>query len=94
MRGGVVHRNVRIPDGGKIPPDGFDALHKPEMRFDNVIGDAPGELKISGSHAALAVGPGPMNGPVAGEDVTVTGTRGARSPNSCANKFAPFPGRR
>ena len=47
------------------------------MRFDNVIGDAPGELKISGSHATLAVGPGLMNLPVAGEDVTVTGARGA-----------------
>jgi polygalacturonase len=85
--------NIRILDGGKITLDGFDAAHKLEMRFDNVIGDAPGELKMSGSHVTLAVGPSPMNLPVAGEDVTVTGARGAGSPNSCANKFVPFPGR-
>lgn len=89
----ITLRNVRILDGGKITLDGFDATHKLEMRFDNVIADASGELKISGSHATLAVGPGAMNLPVAGEDVTVTGTQGAGSPNSCANKFVPFPGR-
>jgi polygalacturonase len=89
----ITLRNVRILDGGKITLDGFDATHKLEMRFDNVIGDAPGDLKISGSHTTLAVGPGPMNLPVAGEDVTVTGARGAGNANSCANKFVPFPGR-
>ncbi len=89
----ITLRNIRILGGGKITLDGFDAAHKLEMRFDNVIGDAPGELKISGSHATLAVGPGPMNLQVAGEDVTVTGAQGKGSPNSCANKFVPFPGR-
>jgi polygalacturonase len=89
----ITLRNIRMLDGGKITLDGFDATHKLEMRFDNVIGDVPGELKISGAHVALAVGPGPMNLPIAGDDVTVTGARGAGSPNSCANKFVPFPGR-
>src|ERR1700689_2612961 len=91
MYNDITLRNIRILDGGKITLDGFDATHKLEMRFDNVIGDAPGELKISGSHATLAMGPGPMNLPVAGEDVTVTGAQGKGSPNSCANKFVPFP---
>jgi polygalacturonase len=90
----ITLRNIRILDGGRITLDGFDATHKLEMWFDNVIGDAPGDLKISGSHAVLAVGPGPMNLQVAGEDVTVTGMRGTGSPNSCANKFVPFPGSR
>lgn len=90
----ITLRNVRILDGGKITLDGFDATHKLEMRFDNVIGDAPGDLKITGAHAALTIGPGPMNLPVAGKDVTVTGAQGAGNPNSCVDKFVPFPGRR
>jgi polygalacturonase len=89
----ITLRNIRIMDGGKITLDGFDATHKLEMRFDNVSGGAPRDLKISGSHATLTMGPGPMNLPVSGEDVTVTGAQGAGSPNSCANKFVPFPGR-
>ena len=87
----ITLRNVRILDGGKITLDGFDAAHKLEMKFDNVIGDARG-TKISDRMRA-DVGPGPMNLPVAGENVTVTGAQGAGSPNSCVNKFVPFPGR-
>ena len=89
----ITLRNVRILDGGKITLDGFDSTHKLEMTFDNVTGDAPGRLVISEAHAALKMGPGPVNLRPSGEDVTVAGTPGNGSPNSCVNKFVPFPGR-
>jgi polygalacturonase len=89
----ITLRNVRLLTGGRITLDGFDAAHKLEMTFDNVFGDAPGELKVTGSHATLTTGPGPVNLLVSGEDLTVTGTPGNGSPNSCQNKFVPFPGR-
>lgn len=89
----ITLRNVRLLCGGKITLDGFDAAHKLEMAFDNVIGDEPSELKVTGSHAMLTMGPGPVNLRASGEDVTVTGTPGNGSPNSCQNKFVPFPGR-
>jgi hypothetical protein len=88
---------VRIVDGGKITLDGFDAAHKLEMTLDNVIGDTPGDLKISGAHATLRMGPGPVNLQPSGDDVTVIGRPpgaiGSATPNSCQNKFVPFPGR-
>ena len=87
----ITLRNMRIFGGGKITLDGFDATHKLEMRFDNVIGDPPGELKISGAHATSTTGPGPVNLQLEGDDVA--GPQGIGSPNSCVNKFVPFPGR-
>jgi len=89
----ITLRDVRLLGAGKITLDGFDAAHKLEMTFDNVIGDAPNDLKIVGSHSRLTFGPGPVNLRTSGDDVTVTGTPGKGSPNSCVNKFVPFPGR-
>lgn len=89
----ITLRNVRLYDGGKITLDGFDAAHKLRMTWDNVTADAPESMKIAASHTALTLGPGPVNLRASGDDVTVTGTPGAGSPNACAAKFVPFPGR-
>jgi hypothetical protein len=63
------------------------------MTFDNVYTDVSGGLKAMASHALLTINPGPMNLHASGDDVKVTGDPGKGSPNSCANKFVPFPGR-
>src|SRR5205085_2925521 len=47
---GIVLRNVRITGPGKITLDGFDALHRLGMLFDNVHLDTPAGVKITASH--------------------------------------------
>ncbi len=89
----ITLQNLRIYGGGKITLDGFDAAHRLKMTFDNVYTDVPGGLNATASHALLTIVPVPMNLHASGEDVKVTGSAGNGSPNSCANKFVPFPGR-
>jgi polygalacturonase len=87
----IVLRNVRILDGGKITLDGYDAAHRLGMVFDNVVLDTPGKITIVANHADLTLGPGPVNLKVDGEDVKVTGAPGKGTPNTCQDKFVPFP---
>jgi polygalacturonase len=88
---GIVLRNVRVDGPGKITLDGFDQAHKLGMTFDNVYFSSPSAQKIEARHANLAVGPGPMNLPVPGEDVRVAGVAGNTRPNACEGKFVPLP---
>jgi polygalacturonase len=86
----ITLRNVRIAGAGKITLDGFDPAHRLGMRFDNVFLDSPKEVKITGTHAAISLGPGPVNVQPSGDDVTVAGETGMGAPNVCDGKFAPF----
>ena len=87
----ITLRNVRILGGGKLTLDGYDAERRLKMTFDNVILETPSAINMSGSHAIITLGPGPVNFRPAGEDINVKGTPGPAPPNSCANKFVPFP---
>src|SRR6185369_10414664 len=88
----ITLRNVRIAGEGRLTLDGFDAEHELRMTFDNVILDAPASIKTVASHAAFALGPGPVNFRPEGENVTISGKPAASgSPNSCTGKFVPFP---
>jgi polygalacturonase len=88
---GIVLRNVRMMGEGKLTLDGFDAAHRLGMTFDNVTLDSPAAISIAASFAELAFGPGPVNFQPQGEGVTIKGTAGKGSPNSCEGKFATFP---
>jgi polygalacturonase len=87
----IMLRNVRVLDGGKITLDGYDAMHRLGIAFDNVVLDNPTATKISAKHADIKLGPGPVTFRPSGEDVTVTGQAGPGAQNSCTDKFVPFP---
>lgn len=87
----IVLRDMRIIGAGKITLDGFDATHRLGMQFDNVTLSNPTEIKITGTHADLSLGPGPVNFHPAGDDVKDAGSPGKGTPNACEGKFVPFP---
>jgi polygalacturonase len=84
-------KDLRVSGGGKVILDGYDARRRLAMTFDNVVFDDPSAIKLSASHLALTRGPGPMNLPIAGEDVQVTGNPAEAPVNSCTGKFVPMP---
>jgi polygalacturonase len=89
-------RDIRLADisisgGGKVILEGYDEARPLAMRFDNVVFDDPARYRVSAGHLRLVRGPGPMNLPVSGEDVTVTGNTSDAPANSCAGKFVPMP---
>jgi polygalacturonase len=87
----VVLRNVRVLGPGKITLDGFDATHRLGITFDNVTLADPASTKISGSHALVTLGPGPVNFRPAGDDLQIAGAPGKGTPNACEGKFVPLP---
>lgn len=84
-------RDVRVLDGGNVILDGYDSSRRLAMAFDNVVFDAPTAITVSADHLSLTRGPGPMNLPIAGEDVQIGGTPSEAPANSCAGKFIPMP---
>jgi polygalacturonase len=87
----ITLRNVRIEGPGKLTLEGFDAEHRLDMLFDNVVFDDPGAITVSAKEADLRVGPGAFSLAVTGPAVNVTGNAGASPKNSCEGKFVPFP---
>ena len=87
----ITLRNVRILGAGKITLDGFDAIHKLGITFDNVTLNDAAKMKISGVHAQVTLGPGPVNFRPQGDDLKVTGEPGKGAPNACASKFITLP---
>jgi polygalacturonase len=84
---GIILRNVRVLTAGKITLDGFDAAHRLQITFDNVM-VVPGS-KVTATHAEVT-GIG-MNFQVSGDDVHVMQSPGKGEGNRCEGKFAPFP---
>jgi polygalacturonase len=87
----IVLRNVRVAGPGKITLDGFDDAHLLGITFDNVTLDDPANTKISGIHALITLGPGPVNFRPAGDDLKIAGAPGKGAPNACDGKFVPLP---
>jgi polygalacturonase len=87
----IILRNVRISGPGKITLDGYDAAHRLGILFDNVVLEDPAAVKMTAVHAAVTLGPGPVNFLPKGEDVTVKGQPGHAPDGSCAAKFVKFP---
>ena len=88
--------NVRVSGGGKFSFNGYDATHRVGATLDNVLITDGAMYDYSVHHADLKLGPGPANLKFAGgkssvEDSTVEGKPSAGKPESCAEKFVPFP---
>lgn len=88
---GIVLRNVHIIGGGKVTLNGFDASHKLAMQFDNVTFADLGKTKVISEYANLVLGGGSTDFHPAGDDVHVIAAEGKGRPNSCQEKFVPFP---
>lgn len=88
---GIVLRGVRIEGPGRITLDGLDPKHKLGITFNNVTLGDPAAVRIFARHAAITLGPGPVNFRPSGNDVTVIGTPGRGPASACATKFPPFP---
>lgn len=87
----IVFRDVRVLGGGKVQLQGYDAMHRLGIQFDDVAMEPLQEVKISAAHADIALGPGPVNFMPVGDDVNVTGKPHSSDSNICANKFVPLP---
>ena len=87
----IAFRDIRVLDSGTVTLDGYDESRPLTMTMDDVVFDQPGAIKIIAKHAQIAQGPGPMNLPVSGEDVHVTGTTADAPAMSCAGKFVANP---
>jgi polygalacturonase len=89
---GITLRNVRISGGGKISFNGYDPTHRIAATLDGVQITDDAQYTYSLHHADLTLGPGATNLTFpAGEDSTVTGKPAEGSPDSCDDKFVPFP---
>jgi polygalacturonase len=86
----IVLRDVRVLSAGKITLDGYDAVHRLGITFDNVFLDVPG--KITATHANITEGEGGANFRAAGDDVHIVKHSGNAVRNTCEGKFVPFPG--
>jgi polygalacturonase len=84
-------RNVRVLGGGRVILDGYDAARPLRMAWDNVTFDTPSKYRVVARNLQLAQGPGPMNLPIKGENVTLTGTASEAPANACTGKFVPMP---
>jgi polygalacturonase len=91
---GIILRDVKILNPGKITLDGFDETHRLEMTLDNVILGSTAATPVVAHHARITLGPGTVNFAPSGEDVVVTGKPGRANATGCADKFEPMPVRR
>jgi polygalacturonase len=87
----IVLRNVSVSGPGKVTLDGFDAMRRLGLTFDNVTLNPLASIQMTASHANIAMGPGPVNFRPAGEDVSITGQPGQGAGNACEDKFVVFP---
>ena len=84
-------KNVRVSGSGTVTLEGYDALHLLGIRFDNVVFENPGLVKLKAAYADVTAGPGPFNLRPSGNEVKIAGAAGEGPPNACADKWVPFP---
>jgi polygalacturonase len=92
----ITLHNVSVSGGGKILFDGYDKEHRAQVVLDSVfLTDATNPTKpysYTFNNADVSIGPGGSNlNPPPGTDTTFTGKPSAAKPDSCANRFVPFP---
>jgi polygalacturonase len=90
----ITLRNLRISGGGKILFDGYDQDHRTAVNVDNVfITDKDTQqYTYTINDSDVTIGPGPSNLHIpGGTDSTLTGKPSEGKPNSCEEKFTPFP---
>jgi polygalacturonase len=84
-------KNLHISGSGRITLEGFDATHRLQMNFDDLT--ISGTAKIRANNADFTLGPGPVNFPISGNDVHVSGQPAlSQPPRACAaDRFVPLP---
>jgi len=88
----ITLRNVRVSGGGKISFNGYAKEYRIGAILDNVLLTDSASYSYSIHHADLVFGPGPVNfKPAGGVDSTLQGRPGSGKPESCSEKFVPFP---
>jgi polygalacturonase len=88
----ITFHDVRISGGGHIQFGGLDAVHRVGVKLDGVeFTDGAANYRITAAHADVALGPGPVNFSVTGDDVKVSGNPGKGSLRTCAGRFVAFP---
>ncbi|MGA1982401.1 MAG: glycosyl hydrolase family 28 protein [Acidobacteriaceae bacterium] len=93
----ITLKNVRVSGGGHILFDGYDHDHRAQLTLDGVwLADAGNPDKpytYTFDYADITYGAGGSNIqlPTPATDVTITGKPSAGKPDSCADKFVPFP---
>jgi len=88
----ILFRNVRVLTAGKIALQGYDASHRLGIAFDNVHLDDASSAVITASHAAITLGPGPVNFVPLGDDVQIRDVRqGGEKPLACDAQFVALP---
>jgi polygalacturonase len=91
MRDITLH-NVRVSGGGKISFNGYGKDYRVGAILDNVLLTNSTAYTYAIHHADLVFGPGPVNlKPAGGVDSTIQGRSENGKPESCADKFVPFP---
>jgi polygalacturonase len=87
----VAFHHVRVLGGGKLQLQGYDAMHRLGILFDDVVVEPLQSVKISAAHVDIALGPGPVDFMPVGDDVNVTGKPRLSASNICTDKFVPLP---
>jgi polygalacturonase len=85
-------RNVHIFGGGKVTLDGYDSTHKLRMTLDDVTFADLDKIKVTSEYADLVLSNGSTDFHPTGQDVHVVTKSGKGAPNSCQEKFVPYPG--
>jgi polygalacturonase len=92
----ITLHNVRVSGGGKILFDGYDHEHRAQVILDGVFLTDSAEpttpYAYTFDNADVTYGAGGSNLQIpAGTDATITGKPSEGKPDSCADKFVPFP---
>lgn len=87
----IRFRSVRVLQGGRVILEGYDDARPLRVDWNEVTFDDPLQYKVSAGHVEIHQGPGPMNLPVTGDGVRITGASGESPPNACIGKFVPMP---
>jgi polygalacturonase len=88
----ITLRNVRVSGGGKISFNGYAKDYRVGVNLDDVLLTDSAAYAYAIHHADLVFGPGAVNlKPEGGVDSTLQGKPGNGKPQSCADKFVPFP---
>lgn len=90
----ITLHNVRVTGGGRILFNGYDHTHRVGVRLDGVLltDAASAKYTYTINHADVTLGPGAVNLEIPeGSDSTITGKPSNGKPESCKDKFVPFP---
>jgi hypothetical protein len=88
---GIELHRVRVLGPGRVMLQGLDAAHRLGLRFDDVTFSQPQNIRVQAEHAVVQEGPGPVNLPLRGTDVTVQGRPEGGPLPSCQARFVPMP---